>query len=147
MAVFNKEAHEKRKNELMEKCFECYAENGLSGVGISALGQYCQMNPANLYTYFKDVDDLIIQSTEYFMSKSKMILWQKHQLRQGCFIKQLPHAKNILQLYQKTLAVLQKIMYNRKVSCALHICELSAMMTEPVRLKPVNRVRWGTKQH
>ncbi len=69
MAVFNKKAHEERKNELMEKCFECYAENGLSGVGIRALGQYCQTNPANLYTYFKDVDDLIIQSTEYCMSK------------------------------------------------------------------------------
>ena len=69
MAVFNKQAHEERKNELMEKCFECYAENGLSGVGIRALGQYCQTNPANLYTYFKDVDDLIIQSTEYCMSK------------------------------------------------------------------------------
>lgn len=69
MAVFNKEAHESRKAELMEKCFECYAENGLSGVGIRTLGEYCGTNPANLYTYFKDVDDLIIQSTEYCMTK------------------------------------------------------------------------------
>ena len=69
MAVFNKEAHESRKAELMEKCFECYAENGLSGVGIRTLGEYCGTNPANLYTYFKDVDDLIIQSTEYCTTK------------------------------------------------------------------------------
>ena len=69
MSVFNKEAHESRKAELMEKCFECYAENGLSGVGIRTLGEYCGTNPANLYTYFKDVDDLIIQSTEYCMTK------------------------------------------------------------------------------
>lgn len=69
MAVFNKEAHESRKAELMEKCFECYAENGLSGVGIRTLGEYCGTNPANLYTYFEDVDDLIIQSTEYCMTK------------------------------------------------------------------------------
>ena len=69
MAVFNKEAHESRKAELMEKCFECYAENGLSGVGIRTLGEYCGTNPANLYTYFKDVDVLIIQSTEYCMTK------------------------------------------------------------------------------
>ena len=69
MAVFNKEMHELRKLELMEKCFECYADNGLSGVGIRFLGQYCKTNPANLYTYFKDVDDIIIQSTEYCMSK------------------------------------------------------------------------------
>lgn len=69
MAVFNKEMHESRKLELMEKCFECYADNGLSGVGIRFLGQYCKTNPANLYTYFEDVDDIIIQSTEYCMSK------------------------------------------------------------------------------
>lgn len=69
MAVFNKEMHESRKLELMEKCFECYADNGLSGVGIRFLGQYCKTNPANLYTYFEDVDDIIIQSTEHCMSK------------------------------------------------------------------------------
>ena len=69
MAVFNEKAHEARKTELMEKCFECYADNGLSGVGIRFLGQYCGTNPANLYTYFKDVDDIIVQSTEYCMSK------------------------------------------------------------------------------
>ena len=33
------------------------------------MGEYCGTNPANLYTYFKDVDDLIIQSTEYCMTK------------------------------------------------------------------------------
>lgn len=69
MAVFNKEMHESRKLELMEKCFECYADNGLSSVGIRFLGQYCKTNPANLYTYFEDVDDIIIQSTEHCMSK------------------------------------------------------------------------------
>lgn len=53
----------------MEKCFECYMDHGLSGVGIRFLGQYCETNPANLYTYFKDVDDIIVQSTEYCMSK------------------------------------------------------------------------------
>ena len=28
--------HNERKRELMEKCFECYAENGLTGTGIKA---------------------------------------------------------------------------------------------------------------
>ena len=69
MAVFDEKKHTARKIELMEKCFECYVENGLSGVGIRTLGQYCKTNPANLYTYFKDVDDIIVQSTEYCMSK------------------------------------------------------------------------------
>ncbi len=69
MAVFNEKNHEAKKIELMKRCFECYADNGLSGVGIRDLGRYCETNPANLYTYFKDVDDIIIQSTGYCMSK------------------------------------------------------------------------------
>lgn len=69
MAVFNENAHEAKKVELMEKCYECFAENGLGNTGIRALGKYCGCNPATLYTYFKDLDDLIIQATEHCMSK------------------------------------------------------------------------------
>lgn len=101
MAVFNKEAHEKRKNELMEKCFECYAENGLSGVGIRALGQYCQTNPANLYTYFKDVDDLIIQSTEYCMSKIEDNFMVKAPTQAGVFYKAVAARKKYFAIILK----------------------------------------------
>ena len=31
--------HNQRKQEIMEKCFECYAENGLTGTGIKALAE------------------------------------------------------------------------------------------------------------
>ena len=33
--------HNKRKREKMEKCFECYAENGWTGTGIKALAAAC----------------------------------------------------------------------------------------------------------
>ena len=69
MLVFNEETHEARKEELMKKCYECFAENGLSSTGIRTLGKSCGCNPSTLYLYFKDLDDLIIQSTEYCMSK------------------------------------------------------------------------------
>lgn len=65
----NEERFLKRKTELMEKCYECFAEKGLYGVGIRALGAYSGCNSAVLYTYFDNLDDLIIQSTEYCMSK------------------------------------------------------------------------------
>ncbi len=61
--------HIEKKNAMMEKCFECYAENGLTGTGIKALAKACGCTPGNLYAYFKNLDDLIIQSTEYCMSK------------------------------------------------------------------------------
>lgn len=58
-----------RKQEIMERCFECYAENGFNGIGIRLLANYCGFTSANLYVYFENLDDLIIQSTEYCMSK------------------------------------------------------------------------------
>lgn len=53
----------------MEACFDCYAENGLQGTGVSALAKAAGVSKAALYIYFKDRDDLIIQSTEHCMSK------------------------------------------------------------------------------
>lgn len=69
MRVRNEEQHLNRKIELMEKSFECFAENGFNGVGIRALGKYCECNTAVFYSYFENMDDLIIQSTEHCMSK------------------------------------------------------------------------------
>lgn len=109
MAIYNETAHEARKKELMERCFECYADNGLSSVGIRALGAYCGCNPANLYTYFKDLDDIIVQSTEYCMSRVEDDFMAKapadmQQLWQ--FIDQIPywtaekHGKKYRLMYQ-----------------------------------------------
>lgn len=53
----------------MEKCFNCYAENGLMGTGIKALADACGFSKASLYTYFDSLDDLIIESTAYCMAK------------------------------------------------------------------------------
>ena len=69
MRVRNEEEFQRKKNELMEKCYECYAEHGLGAVGIKGLAQACGCASANLYTYFTDLDDLIVQSTAYCMSK------------------------------------------------------------------------------
>ena len=69
MRIRNEEQRMNRKQELMEKCFECFADNGLCGVGIRALAQHCDCNVAVFYNYFTDLDDLIVQSTEYCMSK------------------------------------------------------------------------------
>lgn len=69
MGGINSKAHQAKKKELMEKCYECFAENGLTGTGIRTLARYCGCNSAIFYTYFKDMDDMIIQSTGHCMSK------------------------------------------------------------------------------
>ena len=47
----------------MEVCFNCYAENSLTGTGIQALADACGLSKASLYTYFDTLDDLIVEST------------------------------------------------------------------------------------
>lgn len=65
----NSDYKEEKKKEIMERCFECYCDNGLRDTGIKELGKYCNMTSANLYAYFDNVDDLILQSTAYCMAK------------------------------------------------------------------------------
>ena len=65
----NEEARRAKQIEMMEKCFDCYAENGFSSVGIKAIAKACDCSVATLYLYFDNLDDIITQSTEYCMSK------------------------------------------------------------------------------
>lgn len=65
----NEQRYNETKAMLMEKCYDCFAENGLCSVGIRQLGKYCGVSSATLYSYFDNLDDLIVQSTEYCMSK------------------------------------------------------------------------------
>lgn len=69
MRTVNVELHNRKKAELMEKCFDCYAQHGLTNVGIKGLAEACGVSVASLYTYFDDLDDLIMQSTAHVMSK------------------------------------------------------------------------------
>lgn len=58
-----------RKERLMENCFNCYAENGFYATGISALADACGIAKSTFYDYFDNLDDLIIQSTAFNMTK------------------------------------------------------------------------------
>ena len=69
MGAMNVKVHEAKRTHIMIKCFECYAEHGLGSVGIKGLAEACGISSGNLYFYFENLDDLIIQSTEYCMSK------------------------------------------------------------------------------
>ena len=54
----------------MEKCFECYAENGLTGTGIKALADACGCTKSKFcIRILKNLDELIIESTAYCMEK------------------------------------------------------------------------------
>lgn len=67
LRTVNEAAQWAKKVEMMEKCYECYAEHGLSGVGIKAIADACGCNSASLYQYFDNLDDLIVKSAAYTM--------------------------------------------------------------------------------
>lgn len=67
--VRNEEDFNRRKCRIMEACYDCYAENGFYGTGIKQLASSCGCTSANLYIYFENIDDLIVQSTEYCMGQ------------------------------------------------------------------------------
>ena len=69
MANYTEQQWNAKKTELMEHCFNAFAELGLHGTGIRGVAKYCGYNTSMLYTYFNDLDDLIVQSTEYCMSR------------------------------------------------------------------------------
>lgn len=58
-----------RKERIMEACFDCYSENGLSKTSILMLGEACGIRHSTLYAYFDSVDDLIVESAEHCMAK------------------------------------------------------------------------------
>ena len=69
MRTVNEEARRAKTIDIMEKCYDCYAENGFSSVGIKAIAKACGCSGASLSQYFDNLDDLIVKSTEYCMSK------------------------------------------------------------------------------
>nr|MDD6335700.1 TetR/AcrR family transcriptional regulator [bacterium] len=69
MRTVNEEARRANQTEIMEACFDCYAENGLFAVGVKAVADACGCNVASLYQYFDNLDDLIVRSTEHCMSR------------------------------------------------------------------------------
>lgn len=69
MRVRNYETYNEKKEQIMQACFECFAEKGLHGTGISAVAEYAGVSKATIYVYFEDLDRLIAESTEYCMTK------------------------------------------------------------------------------
>ena len=69
MRTRNEKAYRQKKIDIMEQCFDCYAEHGLTGTGLSALAEACGVSKAAIYNYFDSLDDLIIQATEYCMNQ------------------------------------------------------------------------------
>ena len=70
----SEQQHNIKKEEMMTKCFGCYAENGLTGTGIKVLASACNCATGNFYCYFENLDELIIESTAIAWQRWRMTL-------------------------------------------------------------------------
>ena len=52
LRTVNEEARRAKQIEIMEKCFDCYAEEGFGLVGVKAIADAYGCNVASLYQYF-----------------------------------------------------------------------------------------------
>lgn len=109
MRVRDEEEFRRKQTDIMEKSFDCYAENGLASVGIRKLAEACGCNSAVIYTYFRDLDDLIVKSTAHCMAKVEddfMSLAPKDPKDVMRFIEEIPywtarkHGKKYRLMYQ-----------------------------------------------
>lgn len=109
MRTVDEEARKAKQIEIMEKTYECYAEYGLSNVGLKTIAKACQCNVASLYQYFDNLDDLIIKATAHCMAKVEddfMALAPKNPKDIERFINEIPywtakkHGKKYRLMYQ-----------------------------------------------
>lgn len=109
MGATNERVHLQKKIQIMENCFDCYAEHGFSSVGIKTLAKACGFTSGTLYVYFENLDDLVIQSTAHCMSKVEddfMAIAPKNLLDMWRFIDEVPywtaekHGKKYRLMYQ-----------------------------------------------
>ena len=109
MRTVNESARRAKQISIMEKCFETCAEVGLVDSSVRTIAEACGCNSASLYQYFKNRDDLIIQSTEYCMSQVEQDFMAKAPTdveELWAFIEEIPywtaekHGKKYRLMYQ-----------------------------------------------
>ena len=67
--MISEEKKQQKKVEIMEKSFARYCETGLRDTGIKDLAKACGMTAPNFYSYFDNLDQLIVEATEHCMIK------------------------------------------------------------------------------
>ena len=58
-----------KREELLEKCFDCFCKYGLEGTSTEKLAKACGMSSGNIFHYFNTKDEIVIDSTAYCMAK------------------------------------------------------------------------------
>ena len=54
-----------QKDVVLKECFECLVKTGIEGASINSISNATGMAPSSLYYWFRDKDEIMLDSTEY----------------------------------------------------------------------------------
>ncbi|MCD8045071.1 MAG: TetR/AcrR family transcriptional regulator [Clostridiales bacterium] len=101
---------EERTIALLEKCFDCFCENGLEDTGMKKLAAACDISGGNFFnTYFRTKDEIVIRATAHcmtkveddFMSRAPQSMDEVEQfIREMPYITEREHGKKYRFMYQ-----------------------------------------------
>lgn len=69
----------RKKQEILESCFELFVEQGLENTSLNDLARHCGMYKSALYTYFKSKDDIVFETAKIYMERLDDIFREKFE--------------------------------------------------------------------
>lgn len=67
--MFSENKKARRREQILCDCLSLFAKQGLENTSISDLAQYCNTYKAALYNYFKDKDDIVLETAKLYMTR------------------------------------------------------------------------------
>lgn len=71
------EREDVQKEEVLQKCFESIVETGIEGASIKEFSNATGMSSSSLYYWFKDKDEIVIDSTYYGIKEIVNLLFDE----------------------------------------------------------------------
>lgn len=65
--MLSEENRERKKQQMLEKCFELFVKKGLENTSLNDLTTYCKTYKAALYNYFKSKDEIVLETAKMYM--------------------------------------------------------------------------------
>ncbi len=65
--MLSEENRERKKQQILKKCFELFVKKGLENTSLNDLTVYCETYKAAFYVYFKSKDEIVVEAAKMYM--------------------------------------------------------------------------------
>lgn len=72
--MYSEKQRERKKQQMLEECFELFVKQGLENTSMNDLTKYCKTYKAAFYNYFKSKDEIVFECAKMYMQKLDDIL-------------------------------------------------------------------------